>query len=298
MSVIKVPEFGWGGLNTRSNATGLPLLECTALQDMRVVGTDLVQRKGIYRVQQLGGNIRAFDFNGTTQYLNGAVDTRVWTLGLQWTMEFAIEPDSTAGTQGLVCVGDGTPAIIVDITGGNIRCRVWDSSGTATTITVGAAATSTQTVQIVRDGATISTRLNNGTPVTGSISASLAVRTPVGDLRVARDDGSNFYDGTFDYLRLFSMARSNHNDRLMIHPASRASYVLANYFVSGSATNIWRDHSRYQASLIRNASASEITTLCHNPGTIRALSQSVDAGTNRKQLLALAGGKYYIADLN
>ena len=294
--LVKVKEFGYGGLNTRATSTGLPLLEMTELQDFRVVGKDLIQRNGIVRVAQLTGNMSAADFDaGSTEYMSNTVDTRVWALGLYWTVELAFEPDTVAGTQCVLCVGHSTHALIVDITGGNIRVRVWDSGGSATTITAGAAATSVQTVQITRSGATISTKLNNGAAVTGAISATLNVRTPVGDLRVARDDGTNYYDGTVCYVRLFSIVRANHNDRLVRLPNPRAEYVLCDLDFKQSAGGLVYDRSRYENHLIAQNTPSEIATLCHNPAPIRAVSMTRNVQTNRKEILVCAGGKYFIA---
>lgn len=299
MPYYKDAEFGWGGLNTRAQATGLPLLECVTLTDMRVVGRDLVQRKGVARLAQLAGNQSACDFDaGSSEYCSNTIDARVWALGLYWTVEFAIEPDTAAGTMGLVTAGHTTPSMIFDITGGNIRARVWDSANTLTTITVGAAATSVQTVQLTRSGATLSAKLNNGTAVTGSMSATLNVRTPVGDLRISRDDGTNYFDGTFDYLNVLSIVKSSHNDRLIRLPNPRAKHVIASYDFNISGGTLVYDRSRYENHLIAQNTPTEIATLCHNPAPIRALSQGVDTAANRKQLLACAGGSYYLADLD
>lgn len=292
-------EFGFGGLNTRAQAVGLPVVDQTILQDMRVVGTDLVQRRGIARIGQFTGNQTACDFDdGSSEYCSNLIDARVWALGLYWTVEFTIELDVASGTQGIVTAGSTTPAMIFDVTGGNIRFRVWDSAASATTITVGAAAASIQTVQVTRSAATLSTKLNNGTAVTGSMSATLAVRTPVGDLRIARDDGTNYLNGTFDRLDLYSIVKSNHNDRLVRNPAPRASYCLASYDMDIKSGPLVYDRSRYQNHLIAQNTPTEIASLSHNPAPIRAISQSVDASTNRKQLLVAAGGSYYLADLD
>lgn len=296
--IAKIPAFGWGGLNTRAQSTGLPLLECVVLQDMRVVGEDLMERLGIVRVAQFTGDQSACHFNGTDEYCDNAVDTRAWSLGLNWTVEVLIEPAVTTGVQGILTVGHTTPAMILDITGGDIRFRVWDTADAATTITVGAAAASIQSVQIVRSGSVVSTRLNNGTAVTGAISDSLAVRAPVGNLRSARDDGNNYFHGTTDYVRLFSYSKANHADRRIRCPNPRASYVRADYdFNISSGGGLIYDRSRYQAHLIAQNTPTEIATLCHNPAPVRALSMMTDEN-NRKQLLILAGGKYYLASVD
>jgi hypothetical protein len=295
--IYKQSEFGWGGLNTRATATGLPLLECTALQDFRVVGRDLVQRKGMVRVGQVTGNQSALDFAAaSSESLANTIDTRAWSLGLYWSLEFVIEPDTVAGTQGLMYAGHTTPAMALDITGGNIRYRVWDSANTLTTVTVGTAATSVQSVLVTRSGATISTQLNNGTAVTGAISATLDVRAPVGELRVANDETGNFYDGTICKFDLFSIVKSHHKDRLVRCQSPRASYVRASYDFNVSAGLLAYDRSRYEAHLIAANTPTEITTLCHNPAPIRGLSMTPDAATKRKSLLVMAGGSYYVCD--
>lgn len=298
---VRSQEFGCGGLNTKAGATGLPFLECTALQDMRLAGLDWLQREGIVHVRQLDAGsdgARAMDFDGVNEHCSAALDVKPWTLGLYWTLELAIELDVTSGTQGILCVGDTTPAIILDVTSSNIRLRVWDSAATLTTVTVGAAAASVQTVFVSRNGATISTRLNNGTAVTGAISSSLNVRTPAGDLRVARDDGTNYMDGTVDYVRLFSIVKSDHKDRLLRLAGPRAAHVLADYDFNESSGGLVYDRSRYEAHLITQNSPTEVATLCHNPASIRALSMMADEN-QRKQLLAVVGGgRYYIGGVD
>ena len=295
--IVKAPAFGWGGLNTRANATGLPVLDCVHLQDMRVVGRDLIQRLGIARVAQATGNASAMDFvAASSQSLQAPVDTRVWGLGTKWTVEFAIEPDLTTGTPGIYTAGDTTPSQMVYITGGNLTWKGWDSAGTSTTITMGAATAAVYTGQITRDGATVTTRLNNGTAVTGTMSATLLMRTPAGDLRVARDNASNYYDGTVDYLRVFSIVKADHNDRLIRHPAPRASYVLADYDFNLVGSLVY-DRSKYENNLLALNTPTEVTSLCHNPAPVRALSMMVDKN-NRKQLLIVAGGQYFLATVS
>ncbi len=294
------PIFGWGGLNTRAPSTGLPLLECVELQDLRVVGRDLVQRKGISGVGQLTGTAKGLDFTaGSSDMCSNLIDTRVWALGLYWTLEFCIEPDSTAGTPGIFVAGHTTPAMEAYITGGNLTFKVWDTNDAAVTTTIGAADTAVQTVQVTRSAATLTFRLDNGTATTDTMSATLSVRTPVGDLRVARDDAGNYYDGTADYLRLFSMVKSDHADRLIRLPNPRARSVLADYDFNVSAGSMVYDRSRYENHLICTnvAAGDEVTSLCHNPAPVRALSMFADKD-GRKQLLCVSGGQYFLVGMD
>jgi hypothetical protein len=140
--------------------------------------------------------------------------------------------------------------------------------------------------------------MNNGTAVTGSMSATLTGRPPVGDLRIARDDAANYFGGTYDKLDLYSTVKANHNDRLIRNPAPRAAHCLASYDFDKSAAALVYDRSRYENHLICVNTPTETASLSHNPAPIRALSQSVDAGTKRKQMLVAVGGSYYIVDLD
>ena len=172
------------------------------------------------------------------------------------------------------------------------------TSASATTITVGTAAASLQTVQLTRSAATLSAKLDNGAAVTGTMSATLSVRTPVGNLRIGVDDTTNFFDGTIDYVRALSVVKSNHNDRLIRLPNPRAEYVLADYDLKQSAGGLVYDRSRYENHLVATNTPAEIATLCHNPAMVRALTMTRNIATNRKELLVCAAGKYYIAGVD
>ena len=295
------PVFGWGGLNTKASTTGLPMLDCVTLQDMRVVGRDLIQRLGMADVGQLAGTTKGLDFTAASSDMcSNLIDTRVWALGLYWTVELAIQPDLTTGTPGIFVAGHTTPAMEVYITGGNLTSKIWDTNGDAVTTTIGAAAAETQTIQITRSAAALKIRLNNGTAVEDVLHATRSVRSPVGDLRVARDDAANYYDGTVDYLRVLGgVVRTHHRDRLVRLANPRAKHVLADYDFNVSAGALVYDRSRYENHLICTnvAAGDEVTSICHNPAPVRALSMFADQN-GKKQLLMVAGGQYYLASVD
>ena len=128
------------------------------------------------------------------------------------------------------------------------------------------------------------------------MSATNSLRTPVGDLRVGRDDGSNFIAGTFDYLRVYNYTKSDHADRLIRCPNPRALYVLADYGFKASSSGLAEDRSRYENNLIAQNSPSNATTLCHNPAALRAINMFVDEN-NKQQVLLVSGSKYYLAEV-
>lgn len=290
-----VHEFGWGGLNTRAGGTGLPLLDCADLQDMRVVGEDIVQRLGIVRIAQAAGLAQAIDLDGSSEYASAEVDARVWGLGLYWTLEIAVAAGAAGDDDSPLRVGTSTDAILVDIQSGKWRVQVTDSAATTTTLTSTSdvSTSDTDTLQVVRNGAFLTLRVNGTAEDSDTMSAANDVRTPVGEIRIGRGASSGLLQGAIDYVRLFDYAKTHHRDRLVRTPDPRAPYVLADYD-GRIADGMIYDRSRYENHLVTTGSPSSVTSLCVNPAPIRAISMSVDENS-RKQLLVAAGGQFYLA---
>lgn len=290
------PNFAFGGLNTKAQSTGLDPLSAIHLQDMRVVGRDLVQRKGMVRLAQIKcGEFRSMDFDGTNQEASAPIDTRVWALGTTFSLEIACDADTLADDEAVLTAGSTTPCITVDLSSSKWRVRIVDSAAATTTLTstTNASTSGADTLQVVRDGADLTLRLNNTSEDTDTMSATNSLRTPVGDLRVARSGGSDFFDGSVDYVRLCSKAKANHNDRLLRSPCPRAADVLADYDFQLVNTMV-RDRSRYENHLVTANTPVDATSLCHNPAFMRVIGMGVDEN-NRRQLLLVEAGCYYLA---
>lgn len=290
----EIREYGWTGLNTRANPFGLEPLECPEFYDVTVKGRDFTRRDGMARVGVLApGDLKAMDFDaGSSEACAATVDPRVWAMGTKFTVECCIELDGVGDNQAVFYAGSTTPAMALDTLSGNLRWRVWDSAGTLSTVTVGAAAASLQTIQLIRDGAALTTRLNNAAGGTGTMSATLSTRTPVGDLRIARNGGSDYFDGTIDYVRGFGLVKASHADRMLRHPDPCASYVLFDYDFNADSTVVL-DRSVYENHLIAANTPTEVASLCHNPAPIRAMRMYVDFN-NQKILAVQAAGTVYL----
>lgn len=295
MSRALLSEFGWGGLSTKATTTGLPVMDSVVLQDLRVVGKDLVQRLGMVRVARLSHTFLAMDFDAaSSEHCLAAVDARVWTLGTKFTIEVTVSPDIVTGTRPVFCAGSTTSSVILDTNTSSWRWRIWDSAATLTTVTVGTAtASTTQTIQLIRDGASLTSRLDNVAGGTGTMSATLATRAPVGNFIIA-GDGTNFYDGKIDKLDLLSVVKSDHNDRLLRLPNPRSPHVLCSMDFNESAAALVYDRSRYENHLVSTNTPTETTSLSHNPAFVRGLSMMSDEN-QRKQLLMIHGGNYSLA---
>jgi hypothetical protein len=291
-------EYGWTGLNTRANAFGLEPLECPEFQDVVVKGRDFTRRDGFSRAGVLApGDLKAMDFDsGSSEAIAVPIDTRAWAMGTQFTIECLVELDGTGDNQAVFYAGATTPTMALDTSSTNWRWRVWDSAGTLTTVTVGTAAASVQSIQLIRDGSSLTTRLNNAAGGTGTMSATLSTRTPVGDLRIARNGGSDYLDGTIDYLRGFGVVRSSHNDRLLRFPDPCASYVLFDYDFNADGTTVL-DRSVFENHGVAANTPTEVASLCHNYAPIRALRMYVDH-QNQKYLAVQASGTVYLVPVD
>lgn len=295
MRLPEIPIYAWSGLNTRANAYGMAPLECPVFDELSVKGKDAVRRDGWAKVATLTGNLKALGFVAAdSEYvLVPSCDPRVWAMGTQFTIECCVQLTATTDDQAVFYAGHTTPAMALDTLSGSWRWRVWDSAGTLTTVTVGTATTSVQTIQLMRDGASLTSRLDNTTAGTGTMSATLSTRTPVGDLRIARNGGTTYLGGTIDYIRAFGKVKADHNDRLVRCVDPCASYVLCDYDGNLDANNVYYDRSTYENHGTATNGPTETTSLCRAHAPIRALSMFTDHA-GQKNIYAEAGGAAYL----
>ena len=281
------------GLSTKANEDGLPEPEAIIAQNGRFGGGGFQRRLGSVRVLRATSTENSADFDAaSSEYVAVPIDTRVWTLGLKFTIEVCVSPDVVTGTRTVFFAGVTTPSCVLDTLASSWRFRIWDSAATLTTVTVGAAtAATTQTIQIVRDGASITTRLDNVAGGTGTMVATLLTRAPVGDLRIARDDGANYYDGKIDHVRGFAIPRADHADRLVRFPDPTCEYCLFDYGMPASGTTVL-DNSRWGNHGENFATPTVATTLCHNPAPVRAISAYTNH-SRQKRVFVQAGSALF-----
>lgn len=295
----KVFDFS-RGLQTKALDDGQPLPEFREFNDVRVDRGVAKVRPGMARLLDMTSLNGALDFEATsTQYAQAEVDPRVWTLGTKWTLEVLYNLETiTSGT--FLYVGTTTPSLILDLNSSKLRLRVYDSGATLTTVSTAAnVSAGVQSVQIVRDGASLTIRTDNAVEDTGSMSATNALRAPVGDIHLGADATPGTYlDGVVDYIRLFDLARDNHNDRLIRFADPRADYVLADYDMNITANAIVKDRSRYENSLLGVAGnlPTDATALCHQSAPVNGITYYVDTD-GKKYALVVAGGQAFHVEM-
>ncbi len=245
---LETSDFS-AGLNSKVNEDGLDLGEgFQTFQNVRVSKGVAEARARFARVAVCGNDNQALSFDGVADYVAAAIDTRVWALGRQFTVEGCADVTDKTAANTILYVGVTTPSIVVDTSSSKLRVRIWGSAATLTTVTSTADCPegTTFTWQIVRDGASLTLRVDNASDGTGTMSATNVLRDPVGDLRIARDSGTVYTDVTVDYLRAFNVARANHNDRLVRFPDPKASIVICDYDMRLRTGDVVFDRSQYE----------------------------------------------------
>lgn len=298
----KITNFS-RGLQTKGLEDGLPFGDFVEFLNVRVNQGVAKRRPGRAVIATATTGAKSMDFNGSTDYLEMTEDAGPWGgLGTKFTIEGLIQPDTLTGTPPIFEAGITTSPVIIDISSSKIRVRVQDSATTVTTVTSTDDDVSTSvptSFQFTRDGADLSLRVNNGTADTGTMHATNALIDTAGVGRIGRD-GAEYFDGKMDYLRLFSIVKTDHNDRLVRFPDPKVDYCLADYdFLSvafGSMDALVKDSSRYVNHAAINGTPSAATSLCHSNTHLQLVHEYQTRGRTRKALV-ISGGIPYDMEL-
>ena len=290
------------GLVTTASEDALPFPGFKTFQDIRVSEGDAKRRKGIVRLARASSDNKSLTLtSASSQYVAIPVDTRVWRLGTQFTIEGVVKPTVVTGTRTIVYAGVTTPSVVIDFTATTLRLRVWESDATLRTLSITAAANETHEFQFKRDGATLSVSLyRDGSSAvnTGSLTmdATNLLRSPVGEVRLGRDSSTNYFDGQLDILRSFGIARADYLDGLLRFADPRAGYVLSDYDFKVTADDIIVDRSRFQNHGETSASPTSTTAL----GFQTSQGELIHGYTTRsgeKRILYVAGGLVHDVDV-
>ena len=284
------------GLQDTAQEDGLPYPGWSKFFDLRVSEGGARRRLGLARVARATTDNKSLDFvAATSHYVDIPMDTRVWALGPQFTIEGLVKLDAVSGTLTYLYAGVTTLSVVIDTASSKLRLRVWDSAASTTTLaSTDDLTTSATPFQIVRDGASLTMRLNNSATAggTATMSATLSLRTPSGAVRLCRDTSTNYLDGQYDYLRVLKVVRANHRDAWLRFPDPRAPYVLADYDFNQTAVGHIVDRSAFgNTGRVFNA-PSVATALCAQTDPV-SLIHSYRTRSGERRVLVVAGNNLY-----
>lgn len=270
-------------------------LRLILLQNIRTDRGGGVSRNGKFRIGRFTTTAAVADFNGTTHKINLVNDSRLWPLGLVWTVEFLARADTLTGDH-YILGGSGANAglRIKQTSASTLVVVVRDSATTETTLTLTGMAVSTIIGgQVIRNRGGLTLKAN-GSSTTGTMSATLlldAQGTPV----IGAHNATDFYDGRIEFVRGFSSVRANQQDgwARLLNP--RTPSVLFDYVCEVDANNYVIDrgslglHGAAQAGL-----ASGGATIADNHAPVLGIGVAGDQDVMRK-LYVRVGDRVYPA---
>lgn len=268
-------------------------------QNVRVAAGGVKRRPGVFRSYLTSSDNTSIIFDGTNDYLSFGFDSRVHQFGTQFTIECLVLIEARAGSEYIYGnAGAGTPGVTIHVTAaGAVVANLWDTDATNTTLTSSAtyADNAVIGIQLVRDGASLTLRVNNVSVATGTMSATLSTRAPTTAVTVAANGGTAFFDGQLDYLRGFSIARADHADYMLRWPAPQAPYVLFDYYGELDANGRCLDNSRYgihSARVSTTGTPLATTALCIQAAPVQAIHPYLNKDGESK-VLVIAGGRIH-----
>ena len=249
------------------------------------------RRNGMVRLYRWAAGSDLMEFDGTNDYVTVRKDSRVWPWPTRFTFEMLFKTDTVAADRQLL--GSSTASNvglkIVHNTSGNVVTTITDSASTATTVThTGVAAGAVHAYQLVRDGASVTVRID-GTAQTATMHATnLLIGTGIQSF--GQDNGASYYKGWIDFARLRRVARSDQADGWARLPDPRAPSVIFDYVFENDANDYILDRGPY--GLHAAASGSPVSTsaaLAVNPAPILGITQNRDSSAARQGYVRVGG---------
>lgn len=281
MSKVYVREYkSNAGLSTTAlSESEVPF---PVFQDVRSNKGAFERRAGMVRVARIATTATCCDMaSASSQYIAIPYDARVWALGTRFTIEGLINADSIAATRYILGRAGTSPGITVHYaTNGDLVVNVWDNAATQTTVTYAGAGSAGTLIawQFVRNGASLTLRVNNGTAATGTMSATLPLRASTVDVQLGAHNSTDFFDGKYDRLTLYKSVKTTQAGNWSRLPNPRAPDVMADYCLEIDANGTVLDRSRFgNHGAAQGGATSAATSLAVNPARIQALQHVSDA---------------------
>ena len=287
-------DFGLG-LQTSRVAHGAPMPWFSTFQNVRT-NRGRRRRQGMKRIAYVATTATCFDFDGTDDSVKIPYDARTWgSLGTRFTVEWLENADTLSGTHYVLGRASGTQGLTISrasTASGTITVAVTDSAGTTTTLSAtGVGGTGTLIAgQLVRDGATLTLKVNGTTVDTDTMSATLLLRAPSATKpTIGAHNDADFWNGKICFVRATKTAKPSQRDGWSRHLNPRADTVLFDYAMEADANNYCLDRSTFGNHADVAGTPSTTTALSVNPAAIQALALNTDSQLKRRLWAVVAG---------
>lgn len=259
------------------------------------------RRKGIQRVARADNHHTVLTLDGTDDYIDVPLDTRIHTFKRLWTVEALVNPTNfTTNAKNILGAAHATDYSLrlYCTTAGKVEAKVQDSAGTVVTLTSATtfSAGTTLAIQVVRDGTSLYLRVN-GVLEDSDTMADLDGKAPGGNLTIGRNNGTDHFVGVIDFVRCILTARADQAYGRMRHPDPLAEDVAFDYCLEDPANSRCDDRSQFGNNGTVNGSPATGTPLTLQTHPITALATWLDSD-NRKRLFMAAGNRVYFQVLS
>lgn len=297
---LPIYRFGKQLQTRRAEDFGSPD-EFRIFQNARVRDGLLGRRPGKARIAVAGTDGAALNFDGSADYLTIPLDTRVWTLGLRWSIRMIVkQDDNPAGSEYLLgSSGTGNKGVTLHLDSNRLLvANVWDSAGNQTTVTAvnDMVAGTAYPVMLTRNAATLTLYVGRAAEATGSMSATLSCRTFAADIQVGCNNTTNFFDGDIDHLTVYNTCLPNNLDGFLRPDDPMADDVTACYLMEKDANEYVEDLSRYGNTALATSAPVSATGLSVQDAVVQGMAPFTDKA-GKKRLLVVAGGRVYAPEM-
>lgn len=287
------------GLQTRKGENFRDPDEFTIFQNARV-RESAFRRPGQDRIAiASGSDSTAFNFNGTSQFIETSYDARVWTLPLRFSLRVVIkQDDNPVGDEFIIgwLTGSGPVFLKLD-SNRKVVFSITDSASSTTTVTSTTALTAgtAYSILVTRDKDSLKMWVNNTLDATGTMSATLLGKAPTQSLLFATNNSTNWFDGDIDHVLLLGSALADNSEGFLRPCDPRADDVLAYYPMEDAGNSLVNDLSRFEATGVQGNSPTAIASLCVQDTPINLMTQFDTGG--KKKLLIVAGRLFYAPEI-
>lgn len=293
----RVVDFRRGMETTREEQND-DIFSWRELLNSRVDRASLRRRKGMVALTKTTTTATSFDMDATNDSVAIGYDARVWALSTipSWTLEMLVNCD-TLSSQRVIFSRNLAAAdvkIYMDSTsGGRVVAEIIDSSAVTLTLQVtGVAATTLCAIKLICSNYTSFTLRVNDSTATGSLTAGSTIKVTTATLFMGRDDSGDFFDGKYDFARLFRGVRATVADAYMRLLDPYAPDVLADYVCEADSNNYCLDRSRFGLHASVAGAPATVASIAVNPMPVRGLSYAID-NQGRRRVYFYAGPALY-----
>lgn len=287
------------GLQTTGLEDGLRLPRFSTFQNVRTDQGAAKRRRGIQRVTGASDPSTALDLDsGSSHHILIPNGTAWAAMGKRWTLEFLVQPSGVSGTQYILGASGASPPVEIYLDDDVVTAVVLDSDSASTTLTSSAVTAERLAIQLVRDGTSLTLRVNGAVEDTDTM-ADKDCKTTGANMFLGRDSGGGYFDGVYDFARALAVALPDQRDGMLrLHDPRVRGYVLWDYVceIAEATTKRVNDRGPFGNHGGFVGTPATASALSHQVTPVGLIKDYVDY-QNRRRLAVIAGSEIHLAEI-